>query len=490
MKEGKDSQFSSASPLTVPLALGYGRREPRRHRMNRMMPRLRGRTWILLLLATILIAWFVHEQPVWKARSVGRSPIHDLDAREPIVALMPGDKRIIRTGKGEFEVLDLTTGNCIFSAADPDCPEVQLSFSKDGRRMLSYGLRNNMLRLYDMIDCKQLVAIPLPQEGYGHHECQLSDDGTRFVAWTLDGASLWDGRNGGKMAELQVTHAYDQYPIHDVRITSNQQLAVVLRPNHIDFYRLSDGTFDHGCALPSSFAFEQAMTSDGSTIVVVSLHDGKVRVLDGAGKDRVPAIAVGVVDRIQITSDDHHLLVVERTALKLIDLTTGKVSRSLPFGSPPAGHPVEFSPDGRWLFTWVTSAAYAIIDAQTLTRVATIPSQRHGQASRPFSPDGTRFISADLFVSDATSWSTASWHPISRIHDEHGAYDNWYLSDGTILRSGYNGNLTLWTRHRPEAWYGVMVLPTFWLALAASIVALVCLGVDLKRWYRPASSGS
>jgi len=61
-------------------------------------------------------------------------------------------------------------------------------------------------------------------------------------------------------------------------------------------------------------------------------------------------------------------------------------------------------------------------------------------------------------------------------------------SDGSLLTiSEFPGkaDVQIWTRHRPEAWYGIAVLPQFWLALFAALFCLYRIRADLRLWYHP-----
>ena len=84
---------------------------------------------------------------------------------------------------------------------------------------------------------------------------------------------------------------------------------------------------------------------------------------------------------------------------------------------------------------------------------------------------------------------TATWKPTSEIYTGSAESVIWLPNGSFLTTSPFGPRATaavqIWTRHRPEAWYGVAVLPQFWLALCATLFTLARIRADLRRWYHP-----
>jgi WD40 repeat protein len=478
--------------MDVPQIIDYGHADPLGQRLKRSVPRLRWRSWLLIGLMLLLWADFVHEVPVWQGRELAPRAYYLDRGQGPAITVLPGDQRCVRVQDSGLEMIDLPSGKRTFFSEGQGYANV---VSKDGRRLLSGdGLR---LRLFDPTSLKRIAEIALAGGERGQDHATISVDGTRLVVWTPDGVQLWDAQAGKKIVDLPPHFEYAGDEIGGVRITDDQRFAVALRYERLDFYRLADGAFDHGFRLPSyGWRDGVSFSRDGSATAAVGVFDGNLHIFDAAGADRVPPLPFGSqmngvnIYQIETTDDGKRIVLAGNGKLTLVDAVAGRVMQSAPLPwNGGVAFPFELSPDGRWIAFPDAPAGSLIFDARTLKRPSAL-ANGYCPSPRAFSPDGHWFVSIDPGSQALKVWDTRTWKPLSSIPPDPTLQYVWYLADGSILSGGSDGSMKLWTRHRPEAWYGFAALPIFWVALAATIAAFRGVRKDVWRWRHPWSHES
>jgi hypothetical protein len=492
--------------VTEARALDYAPPDPLWTRLRRLIPRFRLLTCLLLPVTIALVMWFWQTCGVWTLQEITYRPGEE-PVELPSLVLQPSpDDRHVAVGIGRrLRVVEIPTGRCVLDDSAAHGDYLQFFFSRDGRRLLSRDC-TDFVRLFNMDTGRPLAEIQGVHEGSGRRESCLSEDGTRLVVWTYHGVALRDAQTGTTLRQLEPQNHPTAQQTQDVQITNDQRLAVVVAFDQVNFYRLADGTLDHGCRIPASF--EKAVFHDGSALAVASLADNRLHIVDASsGTDRFPPLPVGtLVIRVEITRDGNRIVVVDDGAIRLIDARTGRLIKTQPASwLGQAGFDLQQSPDGRWLVLPVDQAVtppvagrptarkvQLIFDARTLDLAATVPGFPPGTC-QPFSPTGRTFVALsheyisfgpDRYRREFTVWDATTWKPESKSSDPrlYGAQLLWHRADGTIL-TAHHADLNLWRQHRPAAWYGVAVLPQFWLALLVVALLVRSLWRDLRRWY-------
>jgi hypothetical protein len=331
----------------------------------------------------------------------------------------------------------------------------------------------------------------------------FSNDGTRLVTWHRPfGSTLWNPRDGSKIKDLAPGPI--DYAAGTCSITSDQQFAEIVHAGVVSFYRLADGTLDHEISLGSGAA--RAVSGDGAsiacvdaagTLFLIDTRTGLRRFATPVAKSRAD---VGIV---QMTADGSRIIIaLGKSVLSLADALTGAIIKSSPVPwAPTAAGDLQTlafqSPDGRFVVmpepirlsrrvSLVAVPPLYVFDSHGLNLLGIVPGTiPHG--CQPFSPDGRRMVADD--AQKLVLYDTATWKPTSAISAGSAPAFTW-LSNGSLITTGNDAqsvtNVQLWTRHRPEAWWGVAVLPQFWLALVATLFTLARIRADLRRWYHPA----
>ena len=499
-----------AKPSVTPArVMDYAPPDPLWTRLRRLIPRFRLLTWLLLPATIALVAWFWQNCGVWTLQEINCAP-----GEEPewSAVFQPSpDERQVAVGMGHrLRVIEIPTGRCVLDDNTPNGDCRQFVFSRDGRRLVCQDSWH-AARLYNMDTGKSLAEFACVNLGTGLRGLCLTEDGTRLVVWTPTGVALWDAQAGTKLRYLEPRDPISSDRIRDVQVTNDQRMAVVLDTARVSFYRLADGTLDHSC--PIRAWTNLAVFHDGSAVaaacwVQIGLHwvDQQLHIIDtSTGTDRFPPLPIGTqVSRVEMTRDGNRIVVVDGGGIRLIDAHTGRLIKMQPaHWLGPAGHDFQQSPDWQWLVLPVDQRAFPgsftvreaqlIFDARTLDLTAAVPGHPP-DVWQPFSHTSRMFLALprNMLTPDLTVFNGVTWKPESKINAEPRLQNTpllWYRADGTIL-TAHATDLNLWRRHRPAAWYGVAVLPQFWLALLALALLTRSVWRDLRWWYsgEPATS--
>lgn len=422
-----------------------------------------------------------------------------------------GAKVVFNIGDG-LEVYDIASQSGIH--VESGVPESNFVLSPNGRHLV---VRNNADTAFDFslfdLDRMRKVA-QIPRFTNDEYLLLISDDGTRLVTTNFNGDTiLRDGRDGSRIANL----GSGQYgnDIIDSLITPDQSYAEIVRRDGVARYKLADGKLDREIALPYSYI--RAVYPGGLSIAWVD-GAGKLFVTDlqsCQARFGVPvAKSLDDVEDLQITVDGKRIIAASRSKQTLVDAKSGKVINSwlVPWREPPPVLPVSGwrplpgpypsgfvqSPDGRFIVRPVhiepqtgmgatPGDSLYVFDSRTLGLLANLPGTFPvdlGSDGQPFSCDGRRMLTEN--TKRIALWDTSTWNQTSEIYASPPSSAVW-LPDGSLLTENYDSgtDVRIWTRHRPEAWYAIAVLPQFWLALVATIFTLARIYADLNRWYHP-----
>jgi WD40 repeat protein len=161
--------------------------------------------------------------------------------------------------------------------------------------------------------------------------------------------------------------------------------------------------------------------------------------------------------------DGSRAATIDGSKLQVWDAANGKL---LAEAKPCKCYCVNVSPDGRRLLTigWSDGNHVAQLwDVSNLGGIAVLQPRYPDLCTGTFSPDGQRII----LYNGASVWSaedgTELWNLGSPLR---GVTPASFDPQGRRIVSGdENGAIHIWTRRRPERWWGVACLPAFWVTM-------------------------
>ena len=368
---------------------------------------------------------------------------------------------------------------------DPD-GEVPMAFFPGGRR-LAIADRDDTVHILETASFKEVGFLK------GHlaslRFIRIFPDGSRVLTAASDGsAQIWDATTGRSIARLdtshlpQIPHNFNDIPCWqiefldaDISRDGTRVAAVAKSP----ISRTPFGVWDAGtgalvtllesdryCSMSTpgrSPAFIRFVMDDrgvvadeGSyTLGLFDARDGKKM-----ARFRFPCgTCEGCWDSVEVSPDgnrfyartDRHRLVVcdVRNGTSCVVNETANPSRERHGGS--LWNLLAVSPDGRRILTCYPELPPRIRDAETLELLdeLTEPWSSDGQTSAGFSHDGRTVAVCSIVV----------------------------------------GSLDIWTRRRPELWWGIACLAEFWIALVAGIALIASLIRSVRGRADPSKGG-
>ncbi len=120
-------------------------------------------------------------------------------------------------------------------------------------------------------------------------------------------------------------------------------------------------------------------------------------------------------------------------------------------------------------------------DLETSSCVAEL----HGHDKRvwnvSFSPNGGRIVSAGRYDNTTRLWDSRTFECVAVIPHDHAVNDARLSSDGLqLLVASSDKTAKVWSRRRPEAWWGIAWLWEFWVAIFLGALLLLSLCRDRK----------
>jgi hypothetical protein len=468
-----------------PVPLQYGHADPRWRRWWRWVRRIRWWTWILILLVAPVITYFWGSRAVWVRHDPGapdkrRSPVMPAG-----ICTSPDGSRIAFRTRDSVVLLDTKSGRELFHSATS--AEI-VSITHDGQHLVT-AASDDAIRIFDMTDGRQLAEIPAQDHKVADSLYSLSKDGSRMIVRSQEGIGLWDCGSGKEIKQLVDA----DHPIADgASFTESGRFAAVWYSDKIEYFRAADGSLDHICPLPDS-TYPTNLVGEGFVLTADQNQQYHwIQSPSGVEQFAIPGQIGG--RSFQLTPDGQRLICLSVTGLTLVNTFDGKVIRSMPSPSGAFWYTSAMSADGRFIaaeapstrFPW--SGSVTVFDTRTLAALAVVPGDVF-EGSHPFSPDGSRFV-ISRFIGGISILDTATWKPVSELVSAlpmsgfNSGESSWYLSDNLIVTSSTprdpGGSFCYWSKRRPDAWWGVVVLPQFCLALAVTLLAITSFVRDIR----------
>jgi WD40 repeat protein len=147
-----------------------------------------------------------------------------------------------------------------------------------------------------------------------------------------------------------------------------------------------------------------SFSADGKVLAVGS-DPGIVDVWDVDARRKIRSFRGGTSVAL---SADGHWLAKDGNGIELVDMTSGKVQKTIPW-SDDSDHMVEalsFDPTGRWLLVATNGLDLKVFDVTTGSLLATLANTRRGA----FSSDGSLVVGGDY--RHLVTWNTENWQVV------------------------------------------------------------------------------
>ena len=306
-----------------------------------------------------------------------------------------------------------------------------VAFSPDGT-ILAYGLRDGLIKLWDIATRRNVAA--LSGHEHGVYSITYAPDGTMFASSGGSTVKLWDISTQTNIATLQGGGAIAFSP-------DGTMLAGAARGNTVKLWGVATGeniaTFSGHKDWISTVAF----SLDGTTLVSGS-GDGMIKLWDIATRRNVATLS-GHTDWVQSVtySPDGTTLASgsEDGTVKLWDIATQTNIATL-----QGGGYVAYSPDGTMLAAG-GDGAVKLWDMATQTNITVLSGPDYRINSVVYSPDGTTLASG-AWGGTVKLWDMATQTNITILSGRKwdSVHSVAYSPDGKILATGSYKEIKLW----------------------------------------------
>ena len=221
------------------------------------------------------------------------------------------------------------------------------------------------------------------------------------------------------------------------------------------------------------------LSPDGQRIVTVGIDDA-ARAWDmESGRElarrkvrEVPVVSPVFLSRARILGN------LDGTA-HIRDVETGRELAVLKGHNGPVNK-AAFSPDGRWIVTASQDNTARVWDAESGRELIVLTGHTEGVHWAAFSPDGQRIVTASPDKT-ARIWDAETGRELAILKGHADSVQSVaFFPDGRFILTESDRTVRLWSRRRPEWWWGVAWLPEFWTGLLSALALAFSLRRDWK----------
>lgn len=470
----------------------------------RALPRPSRWTLLLLLVTALAHCWFwLDRQPWVVARTFppGTSSLAEQlspDRSRLLVGSVPSMHGGLR---GDLQLYDLQSGRRICLLVTPDQNVSHTAISPSNDRIVTVGPRGagkSAVTLWDAIRGNTVIALePLADGGRAF----FSPDGRRLITADTKRAVLYDAASGKRIRVLEENGGVGVGEA--VYFSADSSMAALRMDSHrpVRIFSSEDGHLLHEYR-PSTMTANRtfaAFSPDGATLAYGNY--GSLHLINTAtGNTSSPPLKLpGNFEGLWMAPDGRRIIALTSggmgaSDLTAVDLANGQAlaTTRAALGSSPDR--LEWSPDRQQVVLTGWAGFVEVLNALTLKST----HQFNGKlpANSPnniLSPDGSRAATIDrtgypharVEFFDASTWSATS-----AIDERRRGYighfrDVAFIGDAAhVLTATDIGQVHLWRRRRPEAWWGVAALPAFWVAAIATVLFVAGALRDVRRHHR------
>jgi WD40 repeat protein/predicted Ser/Thr protein kinase len=351
------------------------------------------------------------EVKLWDA-STGRELLsfQGHKGRVASVSFSPDGKRVLSGGgifgkPGELKVWDTVTGQEVFSLTGHTFSVTSATFSPDGKRIASASGTEGAtpgkrlpgeVKVWDTETGEELLTL----RGYPGQEV--------VVCFSLDSKRIISGSGGapGRPAEIKVSDAATGREVFPLKGLQGRVLGVSYSPDGQRIFALGDSRGK----LWDAESGQEKLALKGTTRPVVWSPDGK-RIVSPA---------------------------------KVWDAETGRLKRTL-LGHAELVYGVSFSPDGQRILSGSADKTAKVWDLETGREIHTLTEHTDQVHSIAWSPDGKR-VATGSHDNTVKLWDATTGQEIRTFQGHtHWVYDVCFSPDGQRLLSGSgDGTVKLW----------------------------------------------
>jgi len=336
------------------------------------------------------------------------------------------------------------------------------TFSSDGSRILAWGDHDNNVRVWDARTGELLSFLT------GHTSevvrVALSPDDTRVVAKAEDGTvKIWDMRTGTVVCTLPPHGTISSFDISP----GGKQLVTTSLTGTIQIWNLLSGRLlaTMGENEAQGYGAGAYLSPDGNRLLVT--HAYSARVWSLGDRTRIAVIDMPHWGRVAgggFSPDGKivYTMGLDDGKVKLWRASSGQPVLTLS-SRKGAQQCVVFFPDSRRVITKVNDSTMTITDVQTQQRLALLEGHTKITDFATLYPDATRIVTASQ---DGTAriWDAETGACLMVIDTDMGCCYSAPLSPDArrMIMVTSSPTMLLWRWRRPEWWWGVAWLPSFW----------------------------
>ncbi|MBL8799621.1 MAG: serine/threonine protein kinase [Planctomycetia bacterium] len=321
----------------------------------------------------------------WEA-DTGRE-LRTISAGGSRVAFMPDGRRVLFSSGNTLRLWDVESNSELRSALGHSGRVTSVSFSRDGRWLLSAGDDGN-LHLWDVRDPGRTPRQSLRLNGHPTYLADIAPDGRHAVSCGLNYLQFWDLDAGKTLHQLMINYTCLAFS------PNKSQVLCGNADKSVQLFDLHSGKVVQEFKGCEEAAYQVGFLLDGR--LVFANHPGGLRIWEPNGGKEVRVLRLGAT----------HVAISNDARWAYTGTANGQVSRwNLAEAEPKAQaffkyhtdaiRSLALSPDGRWLASAGTDARVVIWDAVTGVKLREW-QQPGGVVQVVFAPDGNHLATANV----------------------------------------------------------------------------------------------
>ena len=351
----------------------------------------------------------------------------------PPVSFAPTGQLAARGRYSDIILWNVATGSTVMSLRGHDGPINSISFSPDGKRIVS-GSNDRTVKLWDMSTGDMLMT--LRGHKYFVASAVFTPDSKQIVSGSSDGTiRIWDATYSYELVRLIGHHGTICWLAYS---PDGRQIASVDDTGAVKLWDVEHGTEvatlhdgAHGIPAFPSVAF----SPDSKRVAAAVPSPGGIKIWDAATGLETVAVSGHdeTVTAVAFSLDGKHIASGSSRALKVWDAASG--SELVEFRGPEDSFIfIAFSPDGRFIASGGFDPNITVWEWEAGSKSLTLRSHHQGIGSLAFSPDGKRIISGH--GSECIVWDATLGTELMTVESADLTFFSAFSPDGSRMISG------------------------------------------------------